>query len=47
MTSLGPYSTIVIAFLVGLACLVAGAWASWFFRPMHPTPVKLEPYECG
>lgn len=47
MTALGPYTTIVIALVIGLACLIAGAWASWFFRPMNPTPVKLEPYECG
>ncbi len=38
---------------IGLMLLLAGVFvgvslvASKFFRPDHPTPEKLDPYECG
>lgn len=47
METLGAYGTIVVALAVSIACLAAGVFISWLFRPMHPTPLKLEPYECG
>jgi NADH-quinone oxidoreductase subunit A len=45
--SIGSYSTIVVALGVSLFCLAAGVFISWLFRPMNPSPVKMEPYECG
>ena len=36
-----------IALAVAIFCLAAGMWISWLIRPMHPTPVKLQTYECG
>jgi len=45
--TLGSYSTIVIAIGIGIFCLAAGVFISWLFRPMNPSPVKMEPYECG
>jgi NADH:ubiquinone oxidoreductase subunit 3 (subunit A) len=45
--TVGSYTTILIALVVGIFCLAAGLFISWLGRPMHPTPVKLEPYECG
>lgn len=47
MEFVGAYLTIVIALVVGLLCLVAGAVISWLGRPMQPTPIKREAYECG
>lgn len=47
MEQIGSYTTIMIALGVGVFCLAAGVFISWLGRPMHPTPVKLEPYECG
>ena len=47
MEPVGSYSTIVVAALISIFCLGAGVFISWLFRPMHPTPIKLEPYECG
>jgi len=44
---IGPYTTIVIALTVGVFCLLAGVFVSWLGRPMNPTSLKLEPYECG
>jgi NADH-quinone oxidoreductase subunit A len=45
--SVGAYGMLVVALGVGLFCLAVGMLLSWMARPMHPTPVKLEPYECG
>ncbi|MCK5218720.1 NADH-quinone oxidoreductase subunit A [bacterium] len=47
MEGLGAYSTIAVALGVAIFCLAAGVYISWLFRPMNPTPIKLEPYECG
>jgi NADH-quinone oxidoreductase subunit A len=45
--ALGAYANMAVALGVGLFCLLAGVLISWFFRPHHMTPVKLETYECG
>lgn len=44
---LGSYTTLAVALGVAYVCLLAGAIISWMSRPSHPTPLKLEPYECG
>lgn len=47
MEHVGPYTTIVIALAVGFLCLFTGVLISRLLSPHNPTPLKLEPYECG
>ncbi len=44
---LAEYLPIVILAVLAVAFAVASLAASALLRPHRPTPVKLEPYECG
>ena len=46
-STIGQYLPIALLAGLGLVFAVASLAASALLRPHHPTPAKLEPYECG
>ena len=43
----GDYITVAVFLGVGALVVGGGMFASSLLRPNHPTPAKLETYECG
>ncbi len=45
--TLADYLPIAVMFLLGVGFVAVSMTVSRLFAPQHPTPEKLEPYECG
>lgn len=44
---MADYAPILVMLLLAAGFVAVSLVVSRFFRPNHPTPEKLEPYECG